>query len=98
MKLNFKDRLKKCKQILDSWKCRNLTLIVKTLVIRTFIISQFLYTVSAIKMPEKYVIDLETLICDFLWSGRKPKLKRTILIKNLEEGGINMPDKIHDQN
>jgi hypothetical protein len=39
---NFEEKIKKSKQILNSWISRNLTLIGKSMIMRTFIISQFL--------------------------------------------------------
>jgi hypothetical protein len=83
-KLNFEEKIKKSKQILNSWIPRNLTLIGKSMIIRTFIISQFLYATGAIHIPNKYII------YNFIWAGRKPK--RDILIQSTEDGGINLPD------
>jgi hypothetical protein len=48
-------------------------------IIKTFIIAQFLYTLSAIKMPEDCITKLETVILNFIWSGGRPKLKSSIL-------------------
>ena len=91
-KNNFEDRLQKCRQILDSWKSRNLSLLGKTLIIKTFIMSQFLFTTSAIEIPDKYIGSLENSLYEFFWSGRKPKLKRNSLTQTFECGGVNMPD------
>jgi hypothetical protein len=89
---NFDDRLEKCKKVLNSWKERNLTLIGKTQIIKTFIIAQFLYTLSTIKMPEDCITKLETVISNFIWSGGRPKLKSSILKQTLHKGGLNIPD------
>ena len=40
-KLNFENKLKICKTIFDSWKSRNLSILGKVLILKTFIISQF---------------------------------------------------------
>lgn len=93
--LNFNARLKKCRNILNQWKARNLTLFGKAQVIKTFIISQFLYTTSAIHMPEKFIKELEDLMFDFIWSGRKPKLKRSLIKQTLLNGGLGVPDIKH---
>ena len=90
--LNFGKRLEKCKQIVNEWKSRNLTMLGRALILRTFIISQFLFTCSAIEMPDRYLTELEKFMFDFLWKGRKSKLKRAVLYRKLEDGGVNMPD------
>lgn len=91
-KLNFEDKIQKCKQLINSWIPRNLTLIGKSIIIRTFIISQFLYATSAIDIPDKYVSEIENLIYNFIWSGKKPKIRREILRQSTENGGLNVPD------
>jgi hypothetical protein len=90
--LNFENRIQKCKKIVNNWKQRNLSFLGKTLIIQTFIISQFLYACGAIDIPDKYIIEIENLIFDYFWSGGKPKLRRTMLKQKLEEGGVDMPD------
>jgi len=90
--LNFGDKIKKCKTIISSWKSRNLTFFGRNQIIKTFIVSQFLYTGAAIEFPDKYVKEINYIIFDFIWNGKKPKLKREILLKRYELGGINVPD------
>ena len=92
IEMNFTQKIKKCKQIINSWKCRKLSFYGKVQIIKTFIISQFLYTGSAISFPEKIIKDIENLIFDFMWSGKKPKLKRDVLKSSLVNGGMNVPD------
>ena len=91
-KLNFDDRLEKCKGILNSWKQRNLTIIGRAQIIKTFIVSQFLYTLNAIEMPDESITHLENLISNFIWRGGRPKLRSSVLKQPLQNGGINIPD------
>ena len=46
-------------------------------------------------MPEKFIKELEDLMFDFIWSGRKPKLKRSLLKQTLLNGGLAVPDIKH---
>lgn len=89
-KLNFEDKLHKCERILNMWRQRNLTMIGKSLIIKTFIISQFLYISCALQMPNMYLSKLENMMFNFLWAGKKPKIKRDVLYLRCEEGGLNM--------
>ena len=90
-KLNYDKKLAKCKTILNWWKSRNLTIIGRIQVVKTFIISQFLYASSVIYMPEKYISEVNKMIRYFVWKG-KSKLSRTTMYRNKEYGGLRMPD------
>lgn len=46
--LNFENKIKKCKQVINIWHMRNLTLIGRIQIIKTFIMSQFSYVTSVI--------------------------------------------------
>ena len=89
---NFTEKIRKCKQILTLWRTRDLSLYGKVQVVKTFIISQFLYVTSAIFIPDCYVNDINKMIIDFIWSGRKPKLKRDVLFLPKNQGGLGLPD------
>ena len=39
-----------------------------------------------------FITDLMLLFYDFIWNGKKDKIKRKTLCKPLEEGGLNMID------
>ncbi len=90
--LNFETRLGKCKCILKSWQGRNITMIGRIQIVKTFIVSQFLYVCSAVEIPECYIKKVNFMISDFIWAGRKPKLRKEILFKDKQNGGLNVPD------
>ena len=41
---------------------------------------------------KQFITDLMLLFYDFIWNGKKDKIKRKTLCKPLEEGGLNMID------
>lgn len=43
------------------WKQRDLTMIGRIQIVKTFIISQFTYVCSAVHIPENYVVELNNL-------------------------------------
>ena len=55
---NFEDKISKVNKIINMWKQRDLSLIGRIQIIKTFIISQFLYSISAINIPEKYIKEI----------------------------------------
>ena len=91
-KLNFDKKIVKCKNILNWWKCRNLTLLGRIQIVKTFILSQFLYVTNVVDMPDKYIKELNVLIRQFVWKSNKSKLKHSIMCKDKGLGGLKMPD------
>ena len=91
-KYNFEEKISKVRSILNIWKSRNLTLLGKIQITKTFIISQFLYTCSVITMPAKYQKEVNNLIYKFIWKGKRDKLKRAVMVRKFEKGGLKAPD------
>lgn len=91
-KLNFETKIKKAKNILQLWKMRNLTLMGRIQIIKTFIISQFLFICSVTPIPDRYVKEINNMVYNFIWKGGKDKIKRSTLVSKYENGGLNAPD------
>ena len=90
-KRNFGDKIDKAKQIINMWKQRDLPLIGRVQIIKTFITSLFQYSISAVDIPEIYIKEVGSVIYAFVWKDKKERLKRRVLIKNKEEGGPKVP-------
>ena len=73
--LNLKKRIITIRSVINNWKRRNLTLIVKIVGIKTFIISQFQYVLSAIHIPEKYIKEVNDIMFSIFGIGKKLKLR-----------------------
>lgn len=89
---NFKDKLLKMKSIINMWAGRNLTLIGRAQIIKTFIISQLLYVSSALDVPEDIIKEVDKLIFKFIWNNKKAKLRKSVLKRDIREGGLKIPD------
>ena len=89
---NFEDKITKARSILNMWKQRGLTMIGRIQIVKTFIISQFAYVTSAICIPEDCVNELNRLIWSFIWKGKRDRLQRKIMTRNIENGGLKAPD------
>ena len=95
---NWTGRIEKLKRIMKSWEKRNLGLIGKITVIKSFISSQFTYVMKTIVLPEKILTELNTLVFRFLWRKKDcnkkayEKVKRKVMINDFELGGLKMID------
>ena len=90
--LNFRPRICKMKQLLDSWKCRKLSIKGKVTVINSLAISKLIYLASTILVPEKVYDEVKLQILDFLWNGKTPKIAYSTLIQSIEKGGLKLID------
>lgn len=82
----------KLKNNLQVWKMRNLSLQGKVYLIRSIGISTVLYACEMTYIPEYYIDKIEKLLYEFLWDGKKAKVRKQICTLPQYLGGINMPD------
>ena len=89
---NFLPRLKVFDNILTIWHRRGLSLKGKVTILRALALPRLLYPMSVLPIPNKIVKIVDSMIFDFIWSLRKPKIKRDVVIQNIVHGGIKVPD------
>ena len=83
--LNSQEVLLKVKNILNLWSRRKLTL--------TFIksLSKFVHLFISLPAPPNELIkELEKMFYKFLWNSGPDRIKRRIIIKNIEYAGLRM--------
>ena len=89
-KLNFDEII-----VIDSikikiWKWRDLTVIGRIQIVKTFIVPIFMYRACMISLNKEIISEANKLIFDFIWKG-KDKVKRLTLINDIEDGGLTAP-------
>ena len=89
-KLNADELIISIQQKLRTWRWRDLTIIGRIQIVKTFIVPIFLYRASLISVNEEFVKDVNKIIFDFIWKG-KDKVKRSALINDIEDGGLKAP-------
>ena len=87
---NTVKRLKDIKTIINLWKSRNLSLIGKIQIIKTFLISKFQYYMSVNHLKKETIKEINKMIFSFIWNG-KDRIKRDTICADLENGGLNAP-------
>ena len=90
---NYNNALRKIKSSFEIWKRRKMSIFGKIVIINTFIISQLVYYMSVLPTPPtKLLKEIETLIFNFIWNGKKDKIKRQVLTQGRYKGGLAVPD------
>ena len=89
--LNFRQTLKSIKKSIHMWKWRNLSILGKIQIIKTFAIPKLMFRVSVIPIPNDLVKEVNSILYTFIWNG-KDKVKRCALISDIDQGGLKMLD------
>ena len=89
-KLNFDDLIISIKEKLKMWRWRDLTIIGRIQIFKTFIIPIFSYRASLSCVDKEFMNDVNKIIFEFIWKG-KDKVKRSALISDIEYGGLKAP-------
>ena len=89
-KKNFEEKLNSMKNLLNSWKPRNLTLYGRITILKSLALSKLVYNTSVLKFPASFIKPVKQVICHFVWNG-KPKIKHNTMIGPTSRGGLNLP-------
>ena len=89
-KLNLEELINAIKQKLRIWRWRDLTIIGRIQIVKTFIIPIFLYQTSLLCFDKEFLKNSNTIIYDFIWKS-KDKVKHSAIISDIEDGGLKAP-------
>ena len=85
---NFLDVVKKMENVLALWRWRNLSLLGKITVFKSLIFSKIIFITYLSNIPTSIIDKIETIKKDFIWNGKRPKVKHSALIGDYAEGGL----------
>ena len=86
---NILKPISKFKEQLNRWKGRNLSINGKMIILKTFAISQLIFSTQFQSIKPKDLKRIEHLSYSFIWNGTD-HVKRGILKSGKQEGGINV--------
>ncbi|KAL9957825.1 hypothetical protein ACROYT_G034773 [Oculina patagonica] len=90
--LNFIQIIQKLQTKLDMWSSRDLTIFGRAMILKTLGLSQLVYSVSNLLVPQGIADAVKTKSFKFLWRNKKDKIKRSGLYQEPDRGGIRMTD------
>lgn len=92
-RLNYEGKLLELKKLINVWSKRQLTPIGKITVIKTLLLSKLTYFfINVPDPPPDFLAELEKMFFRFLWDGKPSKIKKSVVCKDYEEGGLKMCD------
>ena len=90
IRINFEGILQSIAKMFNIWKQRNLSLIGKIQIIKTFGISKLLFITTMKNTPIHIIKAANVIMYNFLWNGTE-KVKRLTMISDITNGGLKMP-------
>ena len=96
-KSNVNNKIKKMEIKLKQWTHRYLTMEGKSLIVKTFGLSQLIYNMQSYGFKKEDLIQIERMIFGFLWSSRDnfkgiDRIKRSIMKNDYKHGGMKITD------
>ena len=91
VELNYTEKVRNIKSLLMQWSKRILTPYGRLVVIKSLAIAKINHLLISLPNPPGNIIkELDSLFFKFLWKGGPDKIKRTIALKQYNEGGLKM--------
>ena len=93
---NWKDKIENIERMFSKWRHRNLSIIGKITIIKTFALSQLVYIMQSIAIPNEELEQINRIFFRFLWKRKYSnkrafeKVKRKVMCNPSKEGGLNM--------
>ena len=87
-KMNFYNLVTDCRTLLNIWKQRWLSLARKIQVFKSLIASKPVYIATMKSLPQDVLDELHRMQKEFLWQGKRTKIKHSTMIGSYEKGGL----------
>ena len=86
--MNFYQLIIDSRTLLNIWKQRWFSLAGKIQTFKSLIASKLVYIATMKNTPPFVLEELQALHKDFIWGGRRPKIKHSTLSGSYEKGGF----------
>ena len=90
--MNWDKKIESINKTILYWNKQNLSLFGKVKVIKTYVISKIVFIASLIEVPDEILAKIKSICFNYLWGGKRDKIKRTTVIGNKKDGGLDMID------
>ena len=96
MAMNWEGKIESIIKTIKQWEKRNLSIMGKIIVAKTFLISKLIYLLQGLCLPTYILKQIDTILYKFIWkkhfTEKKAfeKVKRAVVNANYEQGGLKM--------
>ena len=95
---NIIDKIEKLEKQLVRWLARGLSMEGKILIVKTFGLSQMIYSLQMCEITDRDITNIERIVFKFLWNKKwlgnqaPDRIKRSTLKLDYDKGGLRVPD------
>ena len=89
---NFTSKINKLQKIFNICSQPDLSLCGRILIAKILRLSKLTYSSTCVQTPAEVSDIVNKLVVNFIWNGKKPKIKRETLIGSKDKGGLRLPD------
>lgn len=90
--LNFKEKFNEAKKLFNIWSKRTSTPLGRVAILKSLILSKLTYLWILLPNPPNTLIQqIQLMSIKFIWDNKRDKIKRTVAVHKIEDGGINVP-------
>ena len=89
---NWKNKIEIIRKLLNKWNYRDLTMQGRILILKTLALSQVVYLLSSLGVPQWVVNEINKEFHSFVWKYKRDKISRKVLVNEIEMGGLKMID------
>ena len=90
--LNIQDKILECKCRLNIWLQRDLTVFGRKYLTKMESLARCIYLAYSMAIPNKYIKTINQLNFNFIWKNRVHYIKKTEIIKDYKDGGLQAID------
>ena len=96
IELNWEPRVEKSISVIKQWSKPDLSIVGKVIICKTFLLSQLVYIMQSIGIPEKILNQINTILFRFLWKKKYnnkkafEKVKCKVVEAGYGQGGLEM--------
>ena len=89
-KRNYTENINNIEIMLNIWKQRQLSILGKVQIIKTYGISQIIFVCNMLTVPQNVIKEAKSIYFKFLWNGPN-KMKELSTVGEIQHGGMRMP-------
>ena len=91
IKINYDEKILQIKSIIKQWSRRNLTVIGRITVVKTLLLPILNNLIMSLPNPNSDVVKtIDQILYSFVWNSPVHRVKKEVLQKNFENGGLKM--------